>query len=29
MCSFAMTEEVLELAKVAAEKRGFYDTHMR
>ena len=28
-CSFAKTEEVIELAKVAAEKHGYYDTHMR
>ncbi|PYY24569.1 MAG: amidohydrolase [Acidobacteria bacterium] len=28
-CSFAATEEVIELAKVAAEKHGYYDTHMR
>ena len=27
--SFAKTEEVIELAKVAAEFGGFYDTHMR
>jgi len=27
--SFAKTEEVIELAKVAAEKGGVYDTHMR
>lgn len=27
--SFAKTEEVIELAKVAAEYGGFYDTHMR
>jgi N-acyl-D-aspartate/D-glutamate deacylase len=28
-CSFAATEEVIELAKVAGEKHGYYDTHMR
>ncbi len=28
-CSFAKTEEVIELAKVAAAKHGYYDTHMR
>lgn len=28
-CSFAKTEEVIELAKAAAEKGGYYDTHMR
>jgi N-acyl-D-amino-acid deacylase len=28
-CSFAATEEVIELAKVAAAKHGYYDTHMR
>jgi len=28
-CSFAKTEEVIELAKVAAAKGGYYDTHMR
>lgn len=28
-CSFAKTEEVIELAKVAAGKHGYYDTHMR
>jgi len=28
-CSFAATEEVIELAKVAAEQHGYYDTHMR
>ena len=28
-CSFAATEEVIELAKVAAGKHGYYDTHMR
>ena len=28
-CSFAATEEVIELAKVAAEEHGYYDTHMR
>ncbi|MFN2393085.1 MAG: amidohydrolase family protein [Pyrinomonadaceae bacterium] len=27
--SFAKTEEVIELAKAVAEKRGIYDTHMR
>lgn len=27
--SFAKTEEVIELAKIAAEFGGFYDTHMR
>ncbi len=27
--SFAKTEEIIELAKVAAEKGGVYDTHMR
>src|SRR5215475_6170455 len=28
-CSFATTEEVIELAKIAAAKHGYYDTHMR
>ena len=28
-CSFAKTEEVIELAKVAGFKGGYYDTHMR
>src|SRR5436305_5360104 len=28
-CSFAATEEVVELAKVSAAKHGYYDTHMR
>jgi len=28
-CSFAAIEEVIELARVAAEKHGYYDTHMR
>ena len=28
-CSFAATEEVIELAKVTGEKHGYYDTHMR
>lgn len=28
-CSFAATEEVIEMAKVAAAKHGYYDTHMR
>ena len=28
-CSFAATEEVIELARIAAEKHGYYDTHMR
>jgi N-acyl-D-aspartate/D-glutamate deacylase len=28
-CSFAKTEEVIELANVAAGKGGYYDTHMR
>ena len=28
-CSFAATEEVIELAKIAAAKHGYYDTHMR
>ena len=28
-CSFAKTEEVIELAKVAAARHGYYDTHMR
>jgi N-acyl-D-aspartate/D-glutamate deacylase len=28
-CSFAATEEMIELAKVAAAKHGYYDTHMR
>ncbi|MFL6439270.1 MAG: amidohydrolase family protein [Terriglobales bacterium] len=28
-CSFAATEEVIELAKAAAKKHGYYDTHMR
>src|SRR3954466_8443579 len=28
-CSFAATEEVIDLAKVAAAKHGYYDTHMR
>ena len=28
-CSFAATEEVIELSKVAGEKHGYYDTHMR
>ncbi|MBV9072885.1 MAG: D-aminoacylase, partial [Acidobacteria bacterium] len=28
-CSFAKTEEVIELAKVAAASQGYYDTHMR
>jgi N-acyl-D-aspartate/D-glutamate deacylase len=27
--SYSTTEEVIELAKVAASKRGIYDTHMR
>jgi N-acyl-D-amino-acid deacylase len=27
--SFAKTEEVIELSKVAGEKGGYYDTHMR
>lgn len=27
--SFAKTEEVIELSKVAAEKGGYYDSHMR
>lgn len=27
--SFAKTEEVIELSKVAAEKSGYYDSHMR
>src|SRR5207247_2403823 len=27
--SFSKTEEVIELAKVAAERGGVYDTHMR
>lgn len=27
--SFAKTEEVIELAKIAAQKGGIYDTHMR
>jgi N-acyl-D-amino-acid deacylase len=27
--SFARTEEVIELSKVAAERDGYYDTHMR
>ena len=28
-CSFAATEEVIELAKIAAANHGYYDTHMR
>ena len=28
-CSFATTEEVIELAKATAAKHGYYDTHMR
>jgi len=28
-CSFAKTEEVIELAKVAAARQGYYDVHMR
>ncbi|HET9742119.1 MAG TPA: D-aminoacylase [Terriglobales bacterium] len=28
-CSFAKTEEVIELAKIAAAKHGIYDSHMR
>lgn len=28
-CSFAKTEEVIELAQVAAAKHGIYDSHMR
>src|SRR5690348_12013470 len=28
-CSFANTEEVIELAKVAAARQGYYDVHMR
>ena len=28
-CSFAATAEVIELARVAAAKHGYYDTHMR
>lgn len=27
--SFAKTEEVIELAKIVAEKNGYYDSHMR
>jgi N-acyl-D-amino-acid deacylase len=27
--SFATTEEVIEISKVAAEKNGYYDSHMR